>query len=219
MSDRHDIKGYSQRLQDPARAQKYATRFERGSRKRIDAREQRAVRRIFSTLTDCQSVLDVPCGAGRFLGTLGQNGRRVLEIDVAFEVLAYAREKAARSGVKALVMQGDASGLPMPDAAVDCVFSNRLLHHILAPAERLALLREFHRVCRRWTVVSFFNYQGLGPVRRLLKRLKGRKPSYEQQPTLEQFSAETIQAGFRVAAIVATGLPWVSQKYFVLEKI
>ena len=218
MSDRHNIKGYSQRLQDRAHAQKYAARFERGSRKRIDEREQRAVRKIFAGLTDCHSVLDIPCGAGRFLSSLGQGGRRVLEVDVAFEVLLFAREKVTESGVKAWVMQGDASGLPLPDGAVDCVFSNRLLHHILAPAERVALLREFHRVCRRWVVVSFFNYQGLGTLRRLLKRLKGRTPSYQQQPTLEEFSAETLHAGFRVSRVVSTGLPWVSQKYFVLEK-
>jgi hypothetical protein len=104
------------------------------------------------------------------------------------------------------------------DRAVDCVFSNRLLHHILVPAERQAILREFHRVCRRWTVVSFFNYKGMGQIRNILKRLKGRQPPYAKQPTLEAFSAEAVQSGFHVQAIVPTGLPWVSQKYFVLEK-
>jgi ubiquinone/menaquinone biosynthesis C-methylase UbiE len=163
-------------------------------------------------------VLDVPSGAGRFLGTLAQGSRRVIEIDVAFEILEFAREKASRARANACVLQGDASRLPLTDGAVDCVFSNRLLHHILGPAERQAILREFHRVSRRWTVVSFFNYKGLARVRGFLKKLKGRAPPYEKQPTLEQFTAEAAQAGFRVLSIVPTGLPWVSQKYFVLEK-
>ena len=214
----HDIKSYSSRLQGKAKAERYAKRFEQGSRKRIDQREQRAVRKIFSQLDGCRSVLDVPSGAGRFLGTLAQGGRRVIEMDVAFEILKFVLEKAAKSRTNACAAQGDASRLPLADGAVDCVFSNRLLHHILVPAERQAILREFHRVCRRWTVVSFFNYKGLARVRGFLKKLKGRTPPYEKQPTLEQFTAEVAQAGFHVQAIVPTGLPWVSQKYFVLEK-
>jgi ubiquinone/menaquinone biosynthesis C-methylase UbiE len=215
----HDIKSYSGRLQGKAKAERYARRFEQGPHKRIDQREQRAVRKIFAGLKDCRSVLDVPSGAGRFLGTLAQDGRRVIEIDVAFEILEFALEKAAKSRTNVSAAQGDASHLPLADGAVDCVFSNRLLHHILLPAERQAILREFHRVCRRWTVVSFFNYKGLARVRGFLKKLKGRTPPYEKQPTLEQFTAEAAQAGFHVQEVVPTGLPWVSQKYFVLEKV
>lgn len=218
MSNAHDIKSYSRRLQDEKKAKTYADRFESGSRKRIDRREQRAVRKIFCELPDCQSILDVPSGAGRFIGTLSQGGRRVIEADVAFEILEYARDRAIKAKASALVLQGDASRLPLPDAAVDCVFSNRLLHHILKREERTTLLREFHRVCRRWTVVSFFNYKGLSRVRGLLKRLKGRTPPYANQPTQAEFAAEATESGFRVKTIVATGMPWVSQKYFVLEK-
>ncbi len=218
MSGLWDIQSYRRRLQDPAKAERYANRFEHGARKRIDRREQRAVHRIFAQLKDCRSVLDVPSGAGRFLHTLSQGGRRVLEMDVAFEILVYAREKAAMLQAGALVLQGDASRLPLADASVDCVFSNRLLHHILAPVERTAILCEFHRVCRRWAVVSFFNYQRLATIRRFLKRLKGRTPPYAKQPTLEEFSAEAAQSGFRVQALVGAGPPWVSQKYFVFER-
>jgi SAM-dependent methyltransferase len=218
MSNSHDLKTYRRRLQNPTRAEKYATRFERGSRQRIDRREQRAVRKIFGGLIDCGSVLDIPSGAGRFLPTLALEGRRIVEIDVAFEILVFARKRALNYGALVNAIQGDASRLPLMNGAVDCVFSNRLLHHILPSAERLVLLREFHRVCRRWTVVSFFNYKGMAKVREILKRLKGRQPAYQNQPTIEEFGAEVVQSGFRVQSIVATGLPWVSQRYFVLEK-
>jgi ubiquinone/menaquinone biosynthesis C-methylase UbiE len=214
----HDIQSYTRRLQDKRKAEQYARRFESGSRRRIDRREQNAVQRIFADLADCASVLDVPSGAGRFLTTLGGGRRKVFEMDVAFEILEYAREKAGAAGVPGLVLQGDASRLPLRDGAVDRVFSNRLLHHIIVTEERVAILREFRRVCRRWTVVSFFNYKGMARIRGLLKRLKGRRPPYENQPTLEQFSEEAARSGFRVHQIVPTGLPWVSQKYFVLEK-
>lgn len=217
-SGSHDIKSYSRRLQNSQRAELYAKRFESGSRKRIDKREQRAVRKIFAELKDCHSVLDVPSGAGRFVQTLSQGGRRVLEADVAFEILEFAQDRADRLKIDAQTMQGDAARLPLIDGAVDCVFSNRLLHHIHSPAERKTLLREFHRVSRRYAVVSFFNYKGLARIRGFLKRLKGRVPPYASQPTQEEFSNEVSECGFKVKAIVATGMPWVSQKYFVLEK-
>ena len=58
------IETYRGKLQDATKAEKYATRFETGPRKRIDQREQRAVRQIFGDLTDCRTVVDVPSGAG-----------------------------------------------------------------------------------------------------------------------------------------------------------
>jgi ubiquinone/menaquinone biosynthesis C-methylase UbiE len=205
-------------MQGEKQAERYAKRFERGSRKRIDRREQRAVRKIFLGLPECQTVLDVPCGAGRFVKTLAQGGRTVIELDVAFEILLHALERARNARARAVTVGGDASRLPLRTEAVDCVFCNRLLHHIHSSHERTAILREFHRVCRRWLVISFFNYKGLAGIRRLLKQLKGRTPPYQNQPTMEEFNHELSASGFRVKAMVSTGPFWVSQKYFVLEK-
>ena len=218
MSKAHDVKSYSRRMQSEKKAERYANRFERGSRRRIDRREQRAVRKIFLKLPQCQSVLDVPSGAGRFVNTLAQGGRAVIEMDVALEILVHAATRAAKTKTSASAVQGDASRLPLQSDAVDCVFCNRLLHHIHGSHERTAILREFHRVCRRWVVVSFFNYKGLASLRRLLKRLKGRAPASDRHPTIEEFGHEVTASGFRVKAVIDAGPFWVSQKYFVLEK-
>ena len=218
MSRLHDVKSYSRRMQGEKHAERYARRFERGSRKRIDRREQRAVRKIFLGLPECQTVLDVPSGAGRFVKTLAQGGRTVIELDVAFEILLHALERARSTRARTGTLMGDASRLPLRNEAVDCVFCNRLLHHIHASHERTAILREFHRVCRRWLVISFFNYKGLAGLRGFLKRLKGRTPPYQNQPTMEEFNHELSASGFSLKAVVGTGPFWVSQKYFVLEK-
>ena len=63
MGKLRDIQSYSGRLQTKKVAEKYAHRFETGARKRIDDREQRAVRSIFNGLEDVRSILDVPSGA------------------------------------------------------------------------------------------------------------------------------------------------------------
>lgn len=216
---KRDIASYRTRLQNEAQAEKYAARFDRGSRARIDRREQCAVEKIFAGLPGCRNVLDVPCGAGRFARTLAQGGRFVIGLDSAREILAHAQKRAARFGVRAGFIHGDASRLSFPDDAVDAVFCNRLLHHILKPEERAVILRELRRVSRRYLVVSFFDYQGFATVRRWLKTLKGSKPKYAGQPTREQFERELNACGLRVRELVPTGAAWVSQKYFVLEKM
>jgi ubiquinone/menaquinone biosynthesis C-methylase UbiE len=215
MTDAH---GYRDRLQDQTKALHYATRFERGPRRRIDQREQRAVRRIFSALPDCRKVLDVPSGAGRFLDCLAAGNRDVIGMDTSAEILDFARERATRLGIKAQFLQGDAGNTLLPDGSVDVVFCNRLLHHITAAEERAVFLREFYRVTRAYVVVSFFDYQSYGGLRRLLKALKGRKVDYRGQPTLKEFCQEVTRCGFRVHGIVPTGGFWVSEKYFVLKK-
>ncbi|PYI87065.1 MAG: hypothetical protein DME26_07315 [Verrucomicrobia bacterium] len=216
---KRDIASYRTRLQEGVQAKKYAARFERGSRRRIDRREQRTARKIFAELADCMSVLDVPCGAGRFLQSLIEGGRRVLGVDASREILIHAERHARALNAQADFAQGDASKLPFTGNAVDAIFCNRLLHHILKREERAVILREFHRVSRRYVIVSFFDYQAFGGLRRMIKRLKGRKPAYEGQPTLDQFTVETDKVGFVVGAIVPTGPAWVTQKYFVLEKV
>lgn len=212
-----DTNTYSQHFQNAGTALNYATRFDRPSRRRINAREQKAVRKAFAPLKDCRSVLDVPCGAGRFLGVLAQENREVIEMDVAAEMVDLARERAG-AVAKARFMQGDAARIPLPDQSVDCVFCNRLLHHIVSAAERAVFLREFHRVTRRYLVISFFDYRSFGTLRIFLKKLKGRKVNYGAKPTLQEFRVEFAACGFREVSFIPTGLPWVSQKYFVLER-
>src|SRR3954447_8881765 len=110
---------YRARMQHAKRAQLYADRFETGSRKSINEREQRAVAKIFTALPDCRSVLDVPSGAGRFAKTLSTGGRKVIGSDTAFEILEHGRERAAKNAVPVSFLQGDASKLPLADSAVD----------------------------------------------------------------------------------------------------
>ena len=212
-----NTEGYRQRMQHAKRARQYADRFETGSRRLINEREQRTVGAIFAELKDVQSIIDVPSGAGRFAAVLAP-GRTLIEADVAFEILEFAQERAEEAKLQVICIQSDASRLPLGDGAVDCVFCNRLLHHIHCATEREVFLREFHRVSRKYLVISFFDYHAFGGIRRIFKALKGRKPKYDQHPTLAQFTEEVQRNGFHVRRLVPTGAAWVAQKYLVLEK-
>lgn len=212
------IESYRSRFQDKTRAEKYSKRFEENSRKNIDRREQRAVKKIFAALKDCKTVLDVPSGAGRFLPALSQPGRRVIDMDVSLEILQHASKRASKLKLTASFAQGDASRLPFKNESVDAVFCNRLLHHIVVKEERAIILLELRRIAKRRVVVSFFDYNAFGGIRKFLKKIKGSDIHYDEQPTLQQFQDEVAACEFRVLEVVPTGPPWVSQKFFVMEK-
>src|SRR6185503_17328473 len=101
-----EAKTYRQRMQHAKRARLYAERFETGSRRGINKREQHAVAKIFDALTDVWSVVDVPSGAGRFAKVLS-SGRQLIEADVAFEILEFARERAETAKLNITFLQSD----------------------------------------------------------------------------------------------------------------
>jgi ubiquinone/menaquinone biosynthesis C-methylase UbiE len=214
-----DLEHYRQRMQAAAEAEKYAHRFEKGARRRINLREQRAVELILAGLGKIDFILDIPAGAGRFLDVLSRHCRRLIESDVALEILLHARQKAVEANLATDVVQGNASRLPLTDQAVDLIFCNRLLHHLLQRPERASVLREFHRVSRRHVLVSFFDYRKWLISRSILKMLKRRSPTYHKQPSLTEFGEEVVSCGFRIAKVHALGPTWVAEKYILLERV
>jgi ubiquinone/menaquinone biosynthesis C-methylase UbiE len=215
---KHEVECYRTRLPTAQAAQQYATRFERGTRRRTDLREQRAIEKICTGLIGCRRGLDVPCGAGRFSATLARHWPELILMDTSEAVLELARARLAELRIDGHVTAGDASRMPLESGSVDVVFSNRLLHHIDRANERLMILAEFWRVATRHLIVSFFDYRRFGPLRAWLKRLKGRKVDYSGKPTQSQFLAELAQSGFALNRIVPIGPPWVAQQYIVLDK-
>ncbi len=94
-------------------------------------------------------VLDIGCGTGSLLVTLGRKEPDAVltGLDPDPAALGRARRKAARAGVQVSLDRGFADELPYPDASLDRVLSSMMLHH-LDPADRARALAEAHRVLR-----------------------------------------------------------------------
>lgn len=94
-------------------------------------------------------VLDIGCGTGSLLVTLGRKEPDAVltGLDPDPAALRRARRKAARAGVQVSLDRGFADELPYPDASLDRVLSSMMLHH-LDPADRVRALAEAHRVLR-----------------------------------------------------------------------
>lgn len=202
-------------------AEYYATgRWDGVWGRRVDRRERRGVARLLGRLSPLASILDVPCGAGRFLEALlsgGGDGRRVFQSDIAHEMVARAREAAAGRARGQFV--GDAERLPVADASVDLVCTVRLLHHVADPVVRVGILREAARVSRRFVLASYFDRFSLQALRRRVRSRLGGRPSRRVAIRRSEFLEDARRAGLRAVATWGSA-PLVSeQRFVVLERV
>jgi SAM-dependent methyltransferase len=101
-----------------------------------------------------ERVVDLGCGAGRFLAALADAGARPVGVEIAAEALERARENAP--GAELALVEPDGS-LPLAHGSVDLVWCSEVLEHVpdvahlllevrrvLAPGGRLLATVPFH---------------------------------------------------------------------------
>jgi ubiquinone/menaquinone biosynthesis C-methylase UbiE len=95
-------------------------------------------------------VLDVGGGPGRYALHLTRLGYHVTLLDLSQVALDLALEKATQEGIYLSVpIHGDATALPAEfDSQFDAVLLMGPLYHLLTADDRLAAVREAHRVLR-----------------------------------------------------------------------
>jgi len=114
------------------------------------ARQLRALTVGNALLQTGESVLDVGCGTGGVTIPaklrVGESGS-VAGIDPAPEMIAVARRKAKRVGIKIDFRVGVIESLPFPDKTFDVVTSSLMMHH-LPQHLRVKGLAEIKRVLK-----------------------------------------------------------------------
>lgn len=145
-------------------------------------REQHIVEAL---LTTCQlqggSLLDVPCGYGRFTALFTRLGIFATGADASGGMVRLAREEQVPSG-RGRWLHADIFALPFADATFDCTLSIRLLHHRFSHEERLRMLRELARVSRRFVLLSFYLST---PLHNLARHWRGTRGRLSMMTTVE----------------------------------
>lgn len=93
-------------------------------------------------------VADIAGGTGPYAVWLAELGHQVDLLDLAPSHVVQSRERAAAAGVVVTCVEGDARRLPWPDDSFDVVLVMGALYHLQERADRLACLREAHRVLK-----------------------------------------------------------------------
>ena len=109
-------------------------------------------------------VLDVACGTGNCSLPLAQRGATVTGVDIAPNLLAVAREKAAALNLTISFEEGDAEALSYNDNAFDLVTSS--FGVIFAPRHQLAAT-ELLRVCQPGGTIALMSWTDEGLVGQL----------------------------------------------------
>ena len=104
-------------------------------------------------------VLEVGVGSGLNFPLYDRRVEIVFGIDPSPRLLAIARQRAAAAGVRAQLLQGSASTIPLADRTVDTVVMTWTLCSIPDP---LAALREMRRVLKLHGQLLFVEH-GLSP--------------------------------------------------------
>ena len=90
-----------------------------------------------------ERVLDLGCGAGRFVAALREAGADAVGIELAAAALERARRNAAGADLRLLEPDGS---LPLGHGEVDLVWCSEVLEHV---PDTAALLNEVRRVLKR----------------------------------------------------------------------
>jgi SAM-dependent methyltransferase len=124
-------------------------------------------------LSPGMQVLDVACGTGNLALPAARTGAGVTGVDIASNLLAQARMRAAAEGLNARFAEGDAEKLPYPDASFDAVIS--MFGVMFAPRPELAAA-ELLRVCRPGGTIALANWTPGGFVGQMFKTITSQVP-------------------------------------------
>src|SRR6185295_8925734 len=85
-------------------------RFSTPERQKRNARKWAAIQKALSLTTGVRTILDLPCGTGRFTGALARSGYEVIGSDISMEMLGKA--SSASPSIRGYV-QANAEHLPL----------------------------------------------------------------------------------------------------------
>jgi SAM-dependent methyltransferase len=183
-----------------------------------NVRKWKTILRALAQTGGVRSILDLPCGAGRFIGRLAECGWRMTGADISREMMEVARTGIGNVGGINGYVRADAEHLPFDSGCVDCVLSIRFFLHVDAPT-RARMLREMSRVSRRWLILDYrhkYNYRyAVWRLRRLLRLTDLPLDRISRK----QLHRELEEAGLVARAVLPVTLVF-SDKWIVLcEKV
>lgn len=201
-------------------SQSYFHKHCTGVRRRLTTlREIALARKALSIAGNPKTILDLPCGAGRFWKMLCENpNRSLLAADNSEDMITVAKTMQHPDITKKFkTFKTSVFDISLADNSVDHILCLRLFHHFTTPKDRIAALKELARVTKNSITISLWvdgNWQG---NRKMAKKPKG-KNGYTNRIVIPQtiIEKEIVQAGFKIKKHLDL-LPGISMwRYYIL---
>lgn len=158
------------------------------------------------------SLLDIPCGTGRFSQLWSDRDLHVIGADLALPMLAEAQLKYPKS----TYLAADLAKLPFADNSVDVAICVRFLHLVRDPELRVAFLKELNRVSRLGAIIDYRHGRTLRVWGRYLRYRMGMRANAPANPSPYQIRQEIAAAGWkRLGWIHVHRAPLLSDKVLI----
>jgi ubiquinone/menaquinone biosynthesis C-methylase UbiE len=193
----------TQRWQSDKVAQSYdKERFTSWAGRLFNYLSHRSVQRALAAIPGpIPSIMDVPCGTGRFLDLLSTLSDKTIGADVSLQMLQVAA-KTIKHPERIQFLRTDIKHIPFADGYVDTLVCLRFMMHPDA-SDRREALREMGRVAARYVVVE---YGCTSPwlrmrrrVKRCVHRLQGRKVDFVRAVPWNELLTDIHVAGLKLA--------------------
>jgi SAM-dependent methyltransferase len=188
-------------------------------------REISIARKALKMAGNPQSVLDLPCGAGRFWDMLAEDlNRKLYGSDNSEHMLEVAKAvRVPEVASRFETFQASAFDIPKKDNFVDSIFCMRLLHHIGKHEDRLKMLKEFHRVAKDTVIFSLWvdgNYKAMKRRKLDARRRAEGKLAYQNRFIVPQqlIESECREAGFDIVGHVDFLKFYAMWRVYVISK-
>jgi len=176
--DEETAKGYI----DGNKAKKYKKAYtQRLNISNIDVKmvahnEVKNIDELLEKTSGVKRILDIPCGTGKLANVLLKYGN-VIAADISDAMIENARgDYESHPNFLGFVCT-DAANLDFDSENFDCIVSLRLMHRV--PSEmRNSMLKEFHRVSKKYLIISYGYTNTFHNMRlKTLTYLKGKNPT------------------------------------------
>lgn len=158
---------------DSATAQSYdRIRFSSRFGKFVNQREMYAISKLLEGAVHVRTILDAPCGTGRFFHLPSFSHCTLVAADISIEMIKVARSRLTSSQRKgAQFVNCDLEYLPFKESCVDLVLCIRLLS-LMPPPLQMKIIAEFGRVTSKYLIASHADrWTAHGLIRRILAGL------------------------------------------------
>jgi SAM-dependent methyltransferase len=116
--------------------------------------ENKIVENLIDNIPELTTVLDVPCGTGRFFEFFSRKNLAVTGMDLSAEMLAEAARVLNGLDEDAFfdLRRGSATQMPFADSSFDLVVCVRFLRAIVSFGDAKKVIAEVARVSSRWAI-------------------------------------------------------------------
>lgn len=179
----------------------------------VNAREHNVMKTLLNMIPQKNSrVLNAPCGFGRFSGLFAPSNTPVTYFDLHPKMVLRCKQQY---GVREnTFINGNLRFLPFKNDSFDLVMTIRFFHHYFTPHDRIEMLRELQRVCRRHIIITYYRNTVLHKLAKKLNNKGNKIVMFDKS----QFNREVESARLRVVCEKVPLPLFHAQRFVLLEK-